>query len=249
MRKRQSSPPTNGGFVRRFELRRGEIEDYRRYPFNIPAVRTLDKLELDPHVTILVGENGSGKSTLIEAIAVAIGLNAEGGTKNFNFSTRDSHSELSEYFQVVRGAHREKDAFFLRAEGIYNVATEIERLGVTHNYGGVSLHDQSHGQSFLAMVENRFRGNGIYVLDEPESALSPSRQIALLGILHDLCHNRRSQIVMATHSPILMAMPGARILHLSSEGMAPIDYEDTEHYRITKMFLEHPGAFLRHLES
>lgn len=258
VRKPRESTSSHGGFIRRFELRRDEITNFDHYPFNIPAIRSLEKLELDPRVTIFVGENGSGKSTLVEAIAVALGLNAEGGTKNFKFSTHVSHSDLSEYLQIVRGPFREKDSFFLRAEGVYNVATEIVRLDsdpwssgppIIESYGGVSLHAQSHGESFLAMVENRFRGNGVYVLDEPESALSPSRQIALLSILHDLSHNRSSQVIMSTHSPILMAIPGARILHLSQNGMAPINYEDTEHYRITKMFLDKPEAFLRHLNT
>lgn len=250
---RSSGPPPEGGYVRRVEFRRDEIDSFDRYPFNIPAVRSLEKLVFDRHFTILVGENGSGKSTLIEAIAVAIGLNAEGGSKNFNFVTEASHSVLSEYLQVVRGSVRERDAFFLRAEGVYNLATEIKRLDegdsgpIIAGFGGISLHEQSHGESFLAMVKHRFRGGGIYVLDEPESALSPSRQITLLHLLYELSHNRSSQIVMATHSPILMALPGATLYRLSDAGIEPIAYEDTEHFKITKMFLSSPSTFLRHL--
>ena len=207
----------------------------------------MDRLEFDRHVTIFVGENGSGKSTLVEAIAGVIGLNAEGGSKNFNFSTNENHSSLADYLRIVRGSDREQDAYFLRAESVYNVATEIERLGIDHNYGGQSLHSRSHGEAFLALVENRFWGGGVYVLDEPESALSPSRQIALLSLLLDLTHNRASQVIMATHSPILMALPGARIYCLSDEGIERVKYEDTEHYRITKSFLSDPEAYVRRL--
>jgi len=248
-RKPPNGPPPEGGYVRRVELRRDEVPSYDAYPFNIPCVRGLDKLELDRHVTIFVGENGSGKSTLVEALAVAIGLNAEGGSKNFNFATRESHSSLAEFLQVVRGSEREQDAFFLRAEGTYNVSSEIERLGrdLFASYGGESLHERSHGEAFLALMVNRFFGEGVYVLDEPESALSPSRQIAMLSLLHDLTHQRSSQIVMATHSPILMAFPGARIYSLSENGIEQVKYEETEHFKVTKAFLSDPAAFVRHL--
>jgi len=212
----------------------------------------MDRIEFDRHVTIFVGENGSGKSTLVEAIAGVIGLNAEGGSKNFNFSTNENHSSLADYLRIVRGSDREQDAYFLRAESVYNVATEMERLedirpGLMRSYGGKTLHSRSHGEAFLALVENRFWGGGVYVLDEPESALSPSRQIALLSLLLDLTHNRASQVIMATHSPILMALPGARIYYLSDEGIEPVKYEDTEHYRITKSFLSDPEAYVRRL--
>src|SRR5205085_2393360 len=147
----------------------------------------------------------TGKSTLIEAIAVAAGFNAEGGTKNFRFSTRSSESDLNEALVLARGVKRERDGFFLRAESLFNVATEIESLGVLGYYGGRSLHEQSHGESFLALVGNRFGGAGLYILDEPEAALSPSRQLALLKIVDHLVQNMRSQFIIATHSPILMA--------------------------------------------
>ncbi|MBS1724790.1 MAG: AAA family ATPase [Armatimonadetes bacterium] len=248
------SPPEKG-YVRRFELRRAEVSSFEDYPFNIPAITNLRELNLDRHMTILVGENGSGKSTLIEAMAIAAGLNPEGGTKNLLFETRGSHSVLSDYLQIVRGATREQDAFFLRGEGVYNVATRIDELDedaeggppLIGSYGGVSLHAQSHGESFLAMVKNRFGGVGFYVLDEPESALSPSRQIAMLHLLYDLSYRRSSQIVMATHSPILMAFPHAEILHLTTSGIRAVTWEETEHFQVTRAFLADPGAFLRHL--
>jgi len=175
----------------------------QRYPFSIPAVRKLGELELHPRVTILVGDNGMGKSTLLEAIAVAARLNAEGGSSNFRFETRNTHSELYEYLRLVRGVSRPKDDFFLRAESFYNVATEVERIGVT-GYGERLLHEQSHGESFWTLLMERFRGHGLYLLDEPEAALSPSRQLASLKRIHELV-KEHSQFIIATHSPILMA--------------------------------------------
>lgn len=223
----------------------------------LPAVNWLKdhRLMLDSPVTFLVGENGSGKSTLLEAIAVACGFNAEGGTRNFTFSTQATHSELGEYITVARRRYP-RDGFFLRAESFYNVATNIDEMDeefsygpkVIESYGGVSLHRQSHGESFLALVQNRFGGNGLYLLDEPEAALSPTRQLTLLGEMHQLVH-RDSQFIVATHSPILMAYPGARIYQLSESGIEPVQYRETEHYQLTRRFLEDPARMLRYLFS
>ena len=216
-----------------------------RYPFSIPAIRALDSLSLQ-RVTFLVGENGSGKSTLLEAIAVAAGVNAEGGSRNYNFATRKSESDLHLHLRLVRGVRRFRDGFFLRAESFYNVATEIERLGVQNTVGGTSPHEQSHGESFLALALNRFGDNGLYLLDEPEAALSPQRQLSLLAILHRLAH-AGSQFLIATHSPILLAYPGALIYHLGPDGIAPIRYEDTEHYTLTRDFLNNRERYFKHL--
>ena len=223
----------------------------------LPAVNWLKdhRLMLDSPVTFLVGENGSGKSTLLEAIAVACGFNAEGGTRNFTFSTRATHSELGEYITVARRRYP-RDGFFLRAESFYNVATNIDEMDedfsygpkVIESYGGVSLHHQSHGESFLALVQNRFGGNGLYLLDEPEAALSPTRQLTLLGEIHQLAE-QDSQFIVATHSPILMAYPGARIYQLSEDGIEPVQYQETEHYQLTRRFLEDPERMLRYLFS
>jgi len=228
------------------------VPDSERYPYNIPAVAKLGTLELHPKVTYFVGENGSGKSTLVEAIAVAAGFNAEGGTKNFNFATRRSDSALFEAIQLRRGVRREGDGFFLRAESLYNVGTEIEALekvqsGLIALYGGKSLHDQSHGESFMALMQNRWRNPGLYLLDEPESALSPQRQLALLRLIHEHVTEKRSQFIISTHSPILMAYPDAQVYELDSTGIHPVAYEDTEHFRITSDFLAHREAYLRHL--
>ena len=221
----------------------------------LPAVNWLrdHRLMLDFPVTFLVGENGSGKSTLLEAIAVACGFNAEGGTRNFTFSTRPTHSELGEYITVARRRYP-RDGFFLRAESFYNVATNIDEMDegfsygpkVIESYGGVSLHHQSHGESFLALVQNRFGGDGLYLLDEPEAALSPTRQLTLLQEMRHLAE-RDSQFIVATHSPILMAYPGARIYLLSESGIEPVQYRETEHYQLTRRFLEDPERMLRYL--
>jgi predicted ATPase len=232
------------------QLKRDDIPSFDVYPFSLSAVKHLDVLPLHPAVTFLVGENGSGKSTLLEAIAVSCGFNAEGGTKNFRFGTRTSHSPLHEYIRIAKGIRRPKDGFFLRAESFFNVATEIERLDsegmgarVIDSYGGRSLHEQSHGESFMALMMNRFGGNGIYLLDEPEAALSPQRQLAALTRIHDLV-KADSQFIIATHSPILMAYPDAFIYACSNGGIDRIDYYDTEHYQVMKDFLANPKRML-----
>ena len=234
-------------FLRTLTLLRDDVPSFEEYPFSIPAIRTLDELEFHPKVTFLVGENGSGKSTLIEAIAIRSGFNPEGGSKNFNFLTRSSESDLHKYLRLARGVSRQTDGFFLRAESYFNVGTAIDSLGVVDGYGGVSVHEQSHGESFLRLVKERFQGNGVYIMDEPEAALSPSRQLAFISLLDDLVRNRRSQFVIATHSPIIMAYPEAKILHFAEDGIREIAYEETEHYRITRDFLSNPHRFLRHL--
>jgi predicted ATPase len=195
-------------------------------------------------VTFLVGENGSGKSTLLEAIAVAWGFNPEGGTRNFRFQTRRSHSTLHEYLRLVKKVPRPRDGFFLRAESFFNLATEIEHLDdepsfgppIIDSYGGRSLHEQSHGESFFSLMMHRFGGQGFYVLDEPEAALSPTRQLAMLVRLHELVRDR-SQFIIATHSPILMAYPNAWIYEIAANELRRVSYEQTEHYVVAKRFL------------
>lgn len=229
-------------------LRRDKVPSFERYPFSLPAVRNLHTLELHPKITFIVGENGSGKSTLVEAIAIAWGFNPEGGSKNFKFDTWNSHSELHECLRLAKSPRRARDGFFLRAESFFNVATEIERLDkfdpelrnapppLINAYGGKSLHKQSHGESFFALLMNRFRGHGFYVLDEPEAALSPSRQLVMLTRLHDLA-KQQSQFVIATHSPLLMAYPDAWIYRIGEGGLERVEYQDTPHYQVTRAFL------------
>jgi len=231
-------------YVLAVKLRRDKVASFDEYPFSLPVVRQLDALELHPSVTFLVGENGSGKSTLLEAIAVAWGFNPEGGSKNFRFGTRRSESCLHQFMRPVRGHRRPRDGFFLRAESYFNVATEIEALDrepassplIIDSFGGKSLHEQSHGESFFALFMNRLRGNGLYFFDEPEAALSPTRQLAFLSRLHDLVKDG-SQFLIATHSPILLAYPDAAIHVLDDGPLRRIDYRDTEHYGVTRTFL------------
>lgn len=229
--------------------------DKGSYLQELPVVQQLaqmGELQITKPVTFLIGENGTGKSTLLEAIAVASGFNAEGGTRNFNFSTSETHSELYRHLTISKRAHP-KDGFFLRAESFYNVASNIEELyetefsnGIRTCYGERSLHKQSHGESFLALVQNRFGGNGLYLLDEPEAALSPTKLLSLLAYIHALT-KQNSQFIIATHSPILMALPGAEVYELTEKGIASVDYRQTEHYQITQRFLENPERMLHYL--
>ena len=238
-------------YLREISLKSEQIDNWNTFPFTIPAIRNLDRLQFSPTVTFIIGENGSGKSTLVEAIAVAMGFNPEGGTRNFNFGTRNSHSDLHRYLRLVKSIKRPRDGFFLRAESFFNVATNIEQLDeepggppIINAYGGSSLHEQSHGESFLSLVLHRFSGNGLYILDEPEAALSPTRQLAVLARMNQLLE-QDSQFIIATHSPILMAYPGALIYHITESGFESVDYEETEHYEVTKAFLDNPDRMLQ----
>lgn len=236
-------------YLKRIRLARSEVEDFNIYPFSLPLVRSLDTVEFDSQVTFFVGSNGAGKSTLLEAIAVALGFNAEGGSRHFNFTTRASHSNLHAYLDIARGTPKPRSGYFLRAESFFNVATEIDQLGsdiIAGAYGGRSLHEQSHGESFLTLMVERFTNNGLYLLDEPEAALSPTSQLAALARIHDLVR-QGSQFLIATHSPILMAYPGATIYACTDSGISRVAYQDTEHFRITRDFLHAPEQFLHEL--
>lgn len=236
-------------------VRLNQLPPEGSYLRDLPVVRSLaalGTLELTRPVTFLVGENGTGKSTLLEAVAVAAGFNAEGGTRNFQFSTARTESDLHQYLTLIRTISP-RDGYFLRAESFYNAASYLDELdrtplcgGALASYGGKSLHQQSHGESFLALVENRFGGDGLYLLDEPEAALSPSRQLSLLTVMHEL-EGRHSQFLIATHSPILMAYPGAEVLELSGAGIRSVDYRQTEHYQLTRRFLEDPERMFHYL--
>lgn len=242
----------NDLFIRRLDLDWDRVEE-RSYLRRIPALQGLRSLDFTAPVTLFAGENGTGKSTLLEAIAVAYGFNPEGGTRNFRFSTSASHSSLWRSLTLTKRGFPE-DGFFLRAESFYNVATNIDQMDegpsfggrIIDSYGGVSLHRRSHGESFLSLVQNRFGGHGLYLLDEPEAALSPTRLLSLLALIDNLVRDA-SQLIIATHSPILMAYPGAEILQLSEDGIQSVPYRETDHYQITRRFLEDPDRMLRHL--
>lgn len=230
-----------------------ENVDLTRYPFSLPFFRNFDGFKIHPKVTYFIGENGTGKSPLLEAIAVASGFNPEGGSFNFNFSTRQSHSELHRHLRTSRGANRRKDGYFLRSESFFNVASEIEHLDeepggpkIIDGYGGRSLHEQSHGESFWSLLMKRFRGNGFYILDEPEAALSPTKQIATLLRMHELIANN-SQFIIATHSPILIAYPDSLIYEFSNNDVQVRRYDQTELFQTYHAFLNNAAHTLDEL--
>lgn len=231
-------------YINKIALKRENINNFSEYPFCIDVIKDFNELKITSPVTFLVGENGIGKSTFIEALAVKLGLNPEGGTQNFMFSTRDTHSLLHEYLFVNTTYKRPKTKFFLRAESFYNVASEIDDLEV-NGYGDRSLHAYSHGESFIQLIQNRFTGNGLYILDEPEAALSPIRQMTLLCLIHDLVKNG-SQFIIATHSPILIAYINGEILDLNNN-FKTVKYEDTEVYQTYKMYLDNPYGMQKKL--
>jgi predicted ATPase len=231
-------------YLRTVELDASDLQE--GYPFDIPAIARLGKLAFHEKVTFLIGENGSGKSTLLEAIAVAMGFGREGGNKNTLFETASTVSSLHESLKIVKSFAHPKDHFFLRAESLYNVASYMDGVGVF--VGGKSLHEQSHGESFLSLLVHKFRGKGLYLLDEPEAALSPSRQLAALVRIQDLV-DKESQFIIATHSPILMSYPNSVIYLLDETGCRKVSYEETEHFRVTRDFLNNYPKRLKNLLS
>ncbi len=246
MNRAPSDPP----FLKSVQLKRTLVESFDVYPYSIPAIKHLTSLEFHPRVTFFVGENGTGKSTLLEAIAVAEGFNAEGGSRHAMFTTAATHDEsLPRKLQLGKHKIPRGDSFFLRAESFYNLSSYVDQLGFPPDknpYGPVPLHQQSHGEAFLTLMLQRFSGNGLYLFDEPEAALSPQRQLTFLAALHDLvlCGG---QFVIATHSPLIMAYPDAVILHFTADGIAPIAYEDTEHFKVTRAFLNRRELMLQEL--
>jgi len=235
--------------LRAVRLERDKIPDPSPFPFTLPAIQALDRLELHPEVTFLVGENGSGKSTLVEAIAAKLDLDAEGGDRDLRFEDRDADTSLHDALTLERGPRAPSMRYFLRAESFFNVARSVdENPGLLAAHGGRALHEMSHGESFLQLVNERFYPDGLFVLDEPEAALSPTGLLGLLRRIRELALDG-AQFLIATHSPILLAYPGATIYELGERGFVPTAYADTEHYRLTRAFLDDPDAFLRHLFS
>jgi len=229
-------------------IRLSKPPEEESYIWNIPAVsylKQVDGLTFHSPVTFFVGENGTGKSTLLEAIAVSMGFNAEGGSRDFSFSTKETHSELYEWITTIKTVSP-KDGFFLRAESFYNTASYLDENSELKRYGNVSFHEQSHGEAFLSLITNRFEGNGLYLLDEPESALSPLRLMSLLAEMDRLV-KADSQFIIATHSPILLAFPQAEIYECSDSGIRKVTYRETESYQLTKQFLDNPEGMLQYL--
>jgi predicted ATPase len=235
-------------YLREVSLKRDQIADAASYPFSIPAVRELDRLEFHPDVTFFVGENGSGKSTVLEAIALAMGFGPEGGTRNARFKTTESVSPLYQHLKLVKSFARPQDHYFLRAESFFNLATYMDDVGYLGGYGDKSLHERSHGESFMSVLIDKLRGKGFYLFDEPEAALSPSRQMAALTAIHRLVQDG-SQFIIATHSPILLAYPRSKIVLFDGTGLSEVRYEDTEHYSITRYFLNNHRRMVDELMS
>lgn len=252
MPRRQASAGA-GAYLRSFELT-VPLGERTGYPLDLPAVRNVESLALDPRMTIFIGENGSGKSTLVEGLAVAAGFNPEGGSTNFNFRTQGHLPELARHLRLIRNPTRPRTGFFLRAESFFNVASEIERLDeepgpgarISPAYGPRPLHEVSHGESFLALVTNRFGPGGLYILDEPEAALSPTGCLALVRRFHELAA-QGSQFIIATHSPIVMSFPAGLIYLLTDTGPKRVVWDDLDHVRITREFLNDPARVLRDL--
>ena len=215
------------------------LNERKEYPYNVPAVRNLNELEFKNNVTFIIGENGVGKSTLVEAIAISAGFNPEGGSHYMNYKTYNTHSTLYQDFKLIRSAYRNKDGYFLRAESFYNIASEIDRISdnrqLLRNYGG-ALHNRSHGESFLGVFLNRLSGDGLYIFDEPESALSFSSLLKLLVKINEL-EKKNSQFIIATHSPVLLAYPNADIYTITNTGLEHTKYHDTAPYLLTKYFI------------
>lgn len=228
--------------------------NFNCYPFSLNLIKSLKEIHFPTQVTFFVGENGAGKSTLLEAIACQAGFGPEGGSKNINFKTSDEKNyapaqQLANQL-TLSWRQKPKDGYFFRAESFYNVANHLDILGeeILEHYGGKSLHAQSHGESFFSFFNNRLGSGGFFILDEPEAALSPQRQLSLLVIINQLCNeNPTTQFIIATHSPILLAYPDATIYSCDSEQLTTISYTETQHYTITKQFLDHPDRYLQHL--
>ncbi len=227
-------------------LQQDRIENASKYPFQVPVIASFERLKLTKQVTFFVGENGSGKSTLLEAIALAVGFGAEGGTRNFTPNTTDTVNAVKPLADALRliWSRKLSGGFFLRAESFFNVATAVDELGPPY-YGDRSLHAQSHGESFMTLLAERFRGPGLYLLDEPEAAVSPQRQLTLLAVLHDLItRHPDAQLIIATHSPILLALPEADIISFDGDSLERIRWEDVPAVSVYRSFLERPEWWL-----
>ena len=250
----------NGPILDKVKVHFADDVDYKQHPFCLGIIKTLQDIEFPTQVTFFIGENGTGKSTILEAIACNAGFGLEGGSKNVAFKTSDETTyratqKLAEQL-TLSWRVKPKNGYFFRAESFFNIANYIDELAKNGGpeaayapYGGKSLHEQSHGESFLSFFKNRLGSDGFFIFDEPEAALSPQRQLSLLVIINQMCKNPDSQFIIATHSPLLLAYPGATIYSCDTDTLTPIAYTDTEHYKITKHFLNNPEQYLHHLFS
>jgi predicted ATPase len=233
-------------------LLKDRISEPRKYPFSIPTIASLNSLEISSRICFFVGENGSGKSTLLEAIAAHYGFGLEGGNRNFSPRSTDKVSVIDPLAKALRLSFTKRtgSGFYLRAESFFNVASHVDQAGASESYGGRSLHDQSHGESFLSLLQNRFTRSGFYLMDEPEAALSPQRQLAFLLLLHDLLKGNDSiQFIIATHSPILLAYPEAQILSFDGGSIHQINYHDSQPFQLVSRFMAAPERYINSLFS
>jgi predicted ATPase len=238
--------------LKKVSLLRDRVTRWDEYPFNIQSIATLDALEITSRVCFFTGENGTGKSTLLEAIAAHYGFGLEGGNRNFSPNTTGSVHSMEPLVKALRLSFTKRTGagFYLRAESFFNVASYVDSAVGWDGYGGKSLHDQSHGESFISLLQNRFNRSGFYLMDEPEAALSPQRQLSLLVILHDLlADNENIQFLVATHSPILLAYPGAQILSFDGGEIHPISYQDSQPFQLVSRFLAAPERYMNALFS
>ena len=238
--------------LKKISLLRERVTKWSEYPFNIPAIASLDSLELSSRVCFFVGENGTGKSTLLEAVASHYGFGLEGGNRNFSPRTTASVRSIDPLVDALRLSFTKKtgNGFYLRAESFFNVASHVDALGASQSYGGKSLHDQSHGESFLSLLQNRFTRSGFYLMDEPEAALSPQRQLSFLVLLHDLAANNDDiQFMIATHSPILLAYPAAQIFSFDGGKVHLINYRESQPFQLVSSFVAAPERYIHALFS
>jgi predicted ATPase len=236
--------------LKQISLLNDRITETRKYPFNIPTMASLNTLEISSRVCFFVGENGTGKSTLLEAISAHYGFGLEGGNRNFSPQTTDSAAAIEPLVKALRLSFTKRTGrgFYLRAESFFSVASYVDQLGASESYGGKSLHDQSHGESFLSLLQNRFTRAGFYLMDEPEAALSPQRQLSFLIILHDLVKkNDNIQFIIATNSPILLAYPGAQIFSFDEGKIHQIEYRESQPFRLVSQFMAAPERYMKAL--
>ena len=249
----------DGPLLDKIRLDNSQVMNVNEYPFSLSIINNFENIKFPSQVTFFVGENGTGKSTILEAIASKAGFGLEGGSKNINFKTAQEFTytgiQLLAQYLVLSWRKKPQNGYFFRAESFFNIATYLDQIArdggdgerAYASYGGKSLHAQSHGESFLSFFKNRLGDAGFFIFDEPEAALSPERQLALMVLIYEKCQNWNAQFIIATHSPILLAYPGATIYSCDGDTLKSIAYTDTKHYKITKQFFDNPDYFLHHL--
>ena len=241
--------------LKKITMLRERVQDWTSYPFSIPTINHLKELSLHSRICFLAGENGTGKSTLLEAIAAHYGFGPEGGNRNFSNDSTESNHSIDPLRRALRLSFDKRTGagFFLRAESFFNVASHIDNLDkepapappISTYYGSRSLHTRSHGETFFTLLELKFRRNGLFLLDEPEAALSPQRQLAFLILIHDVLRKHKdAQFIISSHSPVLLGYPGAQILSFDDGRIHEITYEETAPLQIVRRFLNYRENFL-----